>query len=205
MKNLSLYLILFFFSQNISSQNWRMKKFEDLEIKTQPQTKEQWCWAAVSASIINYYEDTNFKDCNIASSAFNINCCTNSSVCNQQNSISFIGNVIERNSFASSKVMPGIVSKKRLIREIDEGDPLILRVESHFGGHFIVVSGYIIYEDTITGNQMMKVMIKDPMWGYFHINNDGTSTLAKFIEFSELISGKGPDYNLRWTHTIEFE
>lgn len=192
-------------STSTYSQSWIVTDSKDLEIKAQPQMQNQLCWAAVSATVINYYNDTKYQDCDIARVAFNSDCCNNPQSCNKQNSVDFISDAIKNVAEVETKVMLGQVSIEKIKSLLNGGNPLVLRVASRFNGHFIVVTGYIAYRHKTTGKEKMTLMIKDPMWGYFIRNNDGTTTMAKFIEYNDLISGNGPDYDLVWTHTIEIE
>ncbi len=198
---ITLIVILIFTS--VYSQSWTTTKLKDLEVTSQPQIQNQLCWAAVTATVINYFNDTNYQDCDMAKVAFNSNCCNNPKPCNKQNSIHFISNAIGNIAEVDTKVILGQVSKQRLMSLVDDYNPLVLRVASKFGGHFIVVTGYITYKHKVTGEEKLTIMIQDPMWGYFTRNNDGTRTMAKFIEYNDLITGKGPDYELNWTDTIE--
>ena len=176
------YIIVIFFVNNVYSQ---VLYFPEV---IQEQT--EWCWAAVSKSILNYY---NFpiSQCEIAEYARQTsdwhnygvtNCCQNPSLgCNywnynwgQRGSIKDIlvhfGNI--QNNGSNS-----FFTKSAISREISAGRPFVIRWERPSGGHFIV--GHGIDDDFI--------YYMDPWFGeglhigtYNRVCNDG--------------------YN-RWTHT----
>lgn len=173
--------------------------YRDLNIIGEPQTQSQWCWAAVSATVINHYNYYKVSPCEIASEAFDFNCCKNEFACNNQNSILFIGNIIDDYA-AAPTLISGTVSASTIKDELDNDDPLILRIESKFGGHFIVIGGYTINRDDF-GNDELSLMIQDPMWGY-QINTD---MIGKFVTYSSLVDGSWDNYNFTWTHTLMFD
>jgi hypothetical protein len=173
--------------------------YRTLNIKGVPQSQSQWCWAAVSAAVINHYNYYKTSDCKIASEAFKINCCSNPAVCNNQNSIFFIQKIIDEYS-ASSKVLNGTITASNIKKELDNDNPLILRIESKYGGHFIVIGGYSINRDKY-GNEELSLMIQDPMWGY----QMQTDMIGKFISYKEMKNGSWDNYSFKWTHTMLFD
>ena len=47
-----------------------------LNFSMQKQTQTNWCWAAVSASVGNYYGTGNWTQCGVASTQLDRNCCS---------------------------------------------------------------------------------------------------------------------------------
>lgn len=203
-----LFLLLFLVYKNGYSQPttgyFPEKKmgtvaYKNLDIKGEAQSQSQWCWAAVSATVINHYNYYKINPCQIASEAFKTNCCLNEKECNNQNSLLFISEIIEKYS-AATTIVHGIVSASEIKNEIDKNNPMILRIESKFSGHFIVIGGYSINRDK-DGNDELFLMIQDPMWGY-QIN---TNKIGEFVSYNSLKNGFWGNYNFRWTHTMLFE
>lgn len=46
-----------------------------LNFTMQKQTQTNWCWAAVSASVGNYYGTGSWTQCGVATAALDRNCC----------------------------------------------------------------------------------------------------------------------------------
>jgi hypothetical protein len=108
------------------------------EIETQLQ--DQWCWAAVSASIEKYYAGpNNWTQCSIASYVLGSNCCGDPGPCNTaaylQNALQLIQRLrgIRLRSLTFDEIRA----------ELSAGNPVGVRIAWQGGGaHFVVIRGF---------------------------------------------------------------
>lgn len=128
-----------------------MKK---LDFVIQPQEQSEWCWAAVAASIANFYAGNNqLKQCDVVNNALRrTDCCQDGSSdsCNQQvdvdSGLSRVGHLQRKQS--------GQPDFNTVVAEMNAGRPLAVRILwSEGGGHAIIVYG-------VTDDR--KVNIADP-------------------------------------------
>jgi hypothetical protein len=131
-----------------------------LGFKMQKQADSNWCWAAVTASVANYYigKDT-WKQCELANLAFNRKDCCNSSSCNKDLPL-------ERALYLTRNVREfrAQVLFEDIIKEIDDGRPIPIQLVPWKGdlAHMIVITGYDNdYPDK------PKIEIQDPNY-YFN-------------------------------------
>lgn len=135
-----------------------------LNFAMQAQKQTQWCWAAVSASVADYYGTAGFTQCDLATWAAstrgvaNANCCKDgsSSDCNKpftlDTALKHVGHLNAMTDGAST--LPKVQS------EIDGKHPLGVRVGwTGGGGHFLVIDGY----DTTVADP--KIALADPFYG----------------------------------------
>jgi hypothetical protein len=173
----------------------------ELDIPYVNQTQSNWCWAASAAMVINYYKDTNVNSCSVASQEFNFNCCENPNPCNKQNSMDrfrfMVGNY-NINTFN----LEGRVNWETIKNQLDNDETMILRVESKFGGHFLVVFGYYEQFNHTTGVTAKMLDIYDPYLTYD--KQFGEQKMFR-INYDRLLSGFGFSYELNWTHTLRFK
>jgi len=174
---------------------------KELEVEHVPQTESNWCWASSTAMIINYYDYNDFSDCDIASQYFNNSCCDRRGMCNKQSSIYDFWKILEPHEIYTRNV-EGRISINDIIYEIDHYNPLIIRIESIYGGHFMVIRGYLVKENISTGKRFVWLQISDPMYGYI---DPSTRNYGWYVlPWDDIVKGKFPDYNARWTHTLRF-
>ncbi len=152
-----------------------------LGITRSEQQKSNWCWAACAKMIGNYYGKT-ITQSNIVEYVkgdYNNN---------------DVANMYEANSaliYASdmSTEFDGVLSLSEVKREIDDGDPIEIRIGWDGGtlmrGHFLVVGGY----------RISSIRIIDPAT---------SSSGSKYFTYSALINGADLDSgsNACWTHSI---
>ena len=147
----------------------------------QPQSQDNWCWAANSASISIFYDAAStWTQCSIACQALaNANCCLNPTLCNVawylERALTITGNF-------SGAVIPGQLDANAITAQIDQGKIIGVRIGwSGGGGHFVSIYGY---------NQAPTdffVAIGDPIYG------DSTINLNNFTNNYQ---GSGS-----WTHS----
>lgn len=120
----------------------------------QPQQQSEWCWAAVAASIANFYEgNKKVKQCDIVNKMLILDdCCDDgsSASCNQQ----FHLEPTLRRIRHLQRSQPGQPDFTQVVAEMTAGRPLAVRIVwSEGGGHAVVVYG-------VTDDR--KVQIADP-------------------------------------------
>jgi hypothetical protein len=148
------------------------------------QEQTQWCWAALAASVANFYNpNPAITQCSLASWAFApADCCANggSLACNQPYSIAAgLAHVGHLNA-----ALPNGMTMPAIELEIDASRPIGVRVAWTGGGgaaHAMAIKGY----DNAQGHQMID--ISDPTYG--------ESTVA-FAGFPGNYQGGGT-----WTHS----
>jgi hypothetical protein len=116
-----------------------------------------WCWAAVSASVDDYFDPpSDWTQCDVAGELLGTNCCPKVAFCDQtaflEDALEIVGHL---RAFG-----PGILSFDDIRGEIQSGMPVAARIQwDGGGGHFVVISGYRVSN---TGEQL--VMISDSMY-----------------------------------------
>jgi hypothetical protein len=127
-----------------------------LDFRMQSQTQINWCWAAVAASIGDFYDQSmKWTECVVANMFLNLTCC-----CGEG-----FGSIVpsECNVPAHlSHVLPNVCFTKRLAhavpielcqRQICDGYPIGAHITWHGGsvdfGHFVVITGYDLDANTL--------------------------------------------------------
>ena len=160
-----------------------------LDLNYFPQEKSQWCWAACSQTILDYY-NISVQQCDIAeftrthsSQDFGeIPCCDTPGACNSPNYLyGFGGSIADilANWKVYSKEEKSPLSYKQCVNEFNQEKPFIFRWGwINGGGHFLVATG-----------------MKDSMMHYIDpLYNEG----YKISHYDEVISN--PSHN--WTHSL---
>lgn len=158
------------------------------------QEHNQWCWAAVSRTVLLHY-NKNVTQCAIAEYVRSvatwhnfgtINCCTNPNAgCNYWNYLlpvtaGSIPDIFKQFGGSACKGTSAKLTAKELAFEIKQSRPFIIRWGRPSGsGHFIVIHG-------ITGSD--KVHYMDPWFG------EG----KKIASYSWIVKAS----NHSWTHTL---
>jgi len=154
----------------------------------QHQEQTNWCWAAVSVSIANYFSTPGpsggpWRQCDVANAELGQStCCSNGSTsdCNQD---WYLDRALTRVSHLAGPVTPAPESFTYVQLEITAQRPVGVRIGWYGGGgHFVAVTGY---DDT---NGAQQVDIEDPWYG------PSTYDYGSFV--SAYQSGAG-----QWTHT----
>lgn len=153
MKNKSIFLIasLICFFMLISSV-----KAQVLLVPEVIQEHDQWCWAAVSKCVLDYY-GTSVQQCEIAeytrnTSTLNFgptNCCVNPNQgCNDWNyNWGSYGGTIEdillNFGGITTTNITGVLSQSQWQSEMNNNSPLIIRIVNNGVGHFVVGYGKV--------------------------------------------------------------
>jgi len=188
-------IIIFPIIISAQSSNWRTGTNVELDFKPVPQTQTLWCWASCMAMVINFYDDENLSSCEIASKTFDFNCCNSPSSCNTDYSMFGFKKILEPYGIYPKNTQ-GKVSLNQIINEIDNSNPVLLRVEGKFGGHFIIIYGYYTRVNHSNTKKNYGFHVYDPMDGYF------TDIYARQISWKRLLQSYGND--MHWTHTLRF-
>src|SRR4051794_20373658 len=104
----------------------------------QTQKQDQWCWAAVSATVDQYFDaQTTSSQCSIAQQVLGNDCCGAMEPCNQpyflDEALKKVGRLRE--------VRPGFLSFEQAKAEIQKGFPIGVRIGWFGGGgHFLLIS-----------------------------------------------------------------
>ena len=137
-----------------------------LKLPFQRQTQDNWCWAAVSSSVSDYYDpSTPYTQCSLASTVFKANCCANAPApqCDQpyqlDKALQITGNLNQ--SYTRNFVSDEIKS------EIDDGHLIAAGIEwkNENVGHALTIFGYSYDPDS----NSYYVYISDPAYGKQYI------------------------------------
>ncbi|MCU0120562.1 hypothetical protein N8H74_20060 [Pseudomonas sp. B2M1-30] len=123
-----------------------------LNFSMQRQTQSNWCWAAVSASVGNYFGTGSWTQCGVASSALDRNCCNQPGPCNVYG---YLDQAL-RITRSYNGMGQGSLSMSAIQNQINMGRPVCLRCAWYGGGaHFLAIYGtngnYVLVADSIYG------------------------------------------------------
>ena len=123
------------------------------------QAMENWCWAAVSLAVAQFFGRHGYTQCSIASALAGTDCCADptAGTCDHQRSLKDA--LIAVNSFRDR--LDGATSFKDMETEIDSQRPLGVRVQwpDDGGGHFVAIAGYAADQGR------SDVVVDDPLDG----------------------------------------
>lgn len=154
----------------------------------QHQQQTNWCWAAVSTSIANFFGTSGpgggaWFQCDVANGELGqTGCCGNGGTpaCNQD---WYLDLALKRVSHLAGPATSGPASFSYIMNEIDARRPVGVRIGwNDGGGHFVALTGY----DETNGAQELD--IEDPWYG------PSTYDYGTFV--SSYQAGAG-----QWTHT----
>lgn len=157
----------------------------NLDLDMQEQAQNNWCWAAVTSSVAEFYHDPqNYPQCSLANWAFNQeSCCIDGSTnaCDQPfiltDALTHVGHLNQR--------YPRTLTLAEVTTQIDmnSGHPVALRIQwNNGGGHIVAIDAYN------TDNDPSTITIKDP-WG-------PQTSVVPFDSFPADYNGGGT-----WTHS----
>lgn len=154
-----------------------------LDFGMQQQQQDNWCWAAVAASVSMYWRSTRvWGQCDIVNAELpQTVCCSqgDSLVCNVPAKLSDALSVVQHlNTF-----MIGSISYDNVCAELDSNRPLCLRIVTGGLGHFVAITGYV------DGDADQRLVIDDPGHGRGRVEVPYETVLQEYY-------GSGV-----WTHT----
>ena len=146
---------------SIDNYKYRLKsKTSVLDFVIQRQKLSKWCWAAIAASLGNYYRTSYLQQHEVASRMLKFDCSRfheSTSVATHCNQCAMIDEAL-RISGCYSHWSPGRPTFDRIQSEIDVGQPICLRLEWYKGGfHYLVLIGYY--------NETGEIYVDDPLHG----------------------------------------
>jgi Papain-like cysteine protease AvrRpt2 len=124
-----------------------------LNFSIQQQTQTNWCWAALSASVGNYYRTGSWTQCGVANAQLGRNtCCNQPGPCNVYG---YLDSALQTTrSFGG--MSQGSIQLSAIDNQINMGRPVGLRCAWFGGGaHFLAIYGtngsYLLIADSIYG------------------------------------------------------
>lgn len=133
--------------------------YDDVGVPHKIQHEQIWCWAAVSALVIDYYSGNGIQDCGAASILKNRNCCSmRQPACLTTATAQDIGYILNSQQI-SNRYVNAPASFNQIVEVISNRQiPIIAYFMSRSGpvGHFIVISGYDTDSETVVVNDPMQ-------------------------------------------------
>ena len=134
-----------------------------LPLKMESQTKDglrlNWCWAAATVSIANYYIENyhptkpRWRQCELANKAFSETECCKFLNCDRP----WQGNEALRETGNLADAFEAQINFQRVMEQIDEGRPISVALAGSGTGHNVVITGY-----NIKNPNKPTVRIQDP-------------------------------------------
>ena len=127
-----------------------------LHFVMQTQQENNWCWAATTSSVSNFFNSSStWTQCAVASKCLGSTCCVAPTPCDKtftlDGPLGWTGNL-------QGIPVPGNGSQTDVQTQIDGGNPVCCHISwSGGGGHFVAISGY----DWNSGD----VFVEDPFYG----------------------------------------
>jgi hypothetical protein len=121
------------------------EKGDAFSFDIQRQEESNWCWAAVSATVLSYYDnDTDWTQCDIATAVLKVDACTGDRSAphiNKQTELDKALRVVGCLKRMTDKKVP----EKVVFQEIAQRRPVCVRIGwTGEGGHFVVIRGWFI-------------------------------------------------------------
>jgi hypothetical protein len=154
-----------------------------IDFKVSPQEQDQWCWAAVSSSVANYYNpESGWTQCNVASAELAANCCSDGTgACDRW---WYLDRALQPTN-SLKQYIASVLDTAKVTIELQGKYPVCIRVEwSNGGGHFLTIKGLHQGSD---GNNY--AVLSDPIFG------------ESSCPIDDLVAGFYQNSNGRWTHT----
>ena len=155
-----------------------------IPFRVQPQLMTQWCWAAVTASVVAYLAPRNastWTQCMVASAELREKCCQDPAPCNVTN---VLDRPLKRVGHLRHPIISSYIRPPAIATELDAALPVAIRVQwASGGGHFLCIFGIA---DTGRG---VKLALTDPIFGEGAIMGDA------------LINGGYQSSGGSWSHT----
>jgi hypothetical protein len=130
-----------------------------------PQEKSRWCWAAVAQSVLSSRLEKVPPQCEIVSRVLGRDCCSRSQSCDQGN---WPSNGLKAYGVFASGLRE--TSEEVLIREIQNGRPVMVGLKMPRGPRHVVLAHGIYFQDNIR-----YVKIFDPLYGHSRVALDKLS------------------------------
>jgi hypothetical protein len=119
-----------------------------MPINMDPQLEPNWCWAAVTAAVKNFFSGgPTLQQCQVATPVLTrehptdaFDCCANPDQCDIP---AFLQDALAVSGNLSGPPLSGHLVFESVKDELDAGRPIGVRIQwPNGGGHFIVIDGY---------------------------------------------------------------
>ncbi len=148
-----------------------------LSFSMQTQSQTQWCWAAVSASVAQYFSasTTWANQCDVANTTLGRTDCCGTGAGGPCNIPYYLDTALTTVGHYSN-VISGATNYDGAVAQIDQDRPLGVRIGwSGGGGHFVVVCGY----DHDPAIPTEEVEVADPYYGSSTLDYNAFKTAYK--------------------------
>jgi hypothetical protein len=137
----------------------------------QEQAHTEWCWAAVGASINNYFSpEAPITQCQLANHVLGVDDCCNDPFPNDRDSTATLQDVLGKLQLLQEPPEPPLSPQDIYTQIVTNSFPIGCRI-GWFGhndnGHFVVICGCPV---TASGDQWLD--IADPFYGYSTVPYD---------------------------------
>jgi hypothetical protein len=160
-----------------------------MSFRVQKQTEDEWCWAAVSASVDHYFSSTStVTQCWVAQRVLPaqvppLDCCANPATCNTGAALEDALSTVER----FNQIIEGSVTFEDVYQQLNAKLPVGARIRWYQGGaHFVVITACSV---SPSGKQVLT--ISDPLFP------DSTVYYNDFLSAYQAKTNGGGE----WTHT----
>lgn len=161
--------------------------FSEIAIPFQVQSQEMdnWCWAAVTSSVVEYLDPRQagaWTQCAVASAELAKSCCVTPrpDPCDQTNTLD---GPLNRVGHLRQSVISGYIGARAIATELDADLPVPIRVQwPSRGGHFLSIRGIKKVGD------VTSLHLTDPIFGFSTIDGN-------------LLVHGGYQNNGSWSHT----
>lgn len=128
----------------------------ELPFVMQLQELSNWCWAAVTSSVSQYFDpNSGWTQCAVASECLTEPCCFSTGACNQPWTLD---HPLTVTSNLNGAVFVGAAPKVVIASEINAGRPVCCHIDWGDGrGHFVALTGY--------NSGVDDVEVQDPLVG----------------------------------------
>ncbi|WP_428659162.1 C39 family peptidase [Reyranella sp.] len=132
----------------------------------QHEEQYNWCWAAVAASVGDYFTQAGtWKQCAVANLELRRNDCCAAGGDGPCNIYGYLASALNRVHCLQNWAIGQRVAFDVVVGEIDGGRPVCVRVAWRGGGaHFVAITGYSDPDPTIA-----HVLVQDPLFQYHDI------------------------------------
>lgn len=165
-----------------------------LDVGPQPQQCQEWCWAATTTMVANYY-GVAASQCGLASikAGFQYPACCDYAACSYQacdqpappNQIdAVLGQVLGIHGYEND----GAITQQQLALEISNGRPVIVGYLNSFAGHVVLVTGF---RPQSYGGFLFHVV--DPYYGIFDVGYDQ-------LRYGYMGAGASWSWAFTWMH-----
>jgi len=150
-----------------------------LSLSVYTQEKSNWCWAASSKTIIQWYKGSSPSQCTLVKSGQNSTSCANN---NTGSFVTQLNRIYADNGLTGGTIVNTMPSLLTIQYDVDRYNPLHIRYGYHSSslstGHMVAIRGYsgstIYWTDPASGTN------KSGSWSYLANNSTWETTHGRF-------------------------